>query len=76
MTRIQIKNGRDREDKKLFVPYVFFLSIFMSLPLADRKRERKRERERERERARCKKESYDNKIGRSTAKKESVKLLF
>jgi hypothetical protein len=45
MTRIQIKNGRDREDKKLFVPYVFFLSIFMSLPLADRKRERERGRE-------------------------------
>jgi hypothetical protein len=56
----------------LFVPYVFFLSIFMFLFLADRKRRRKRERER----ARSKEESYDNKIGRSNAKKGSVKLLF
>jgi hypothetical protein len=50
MTRIKMKNkGRDRKNKKHFVPYILFLSIFMSLPPADRKRVSERERDRARE---------------------------
>jgi hypothetical protein len=45
MTRIKIKKEGTRI-KKVFVSYVFFLSIFMSVPLADRKREKERERAR------------------------------
>jgi hypothetical protein len=70
MTRIKIKGRDSRKDKKLFCSLCFLSLIFMSLPLANMKKERKRER------VTSKKESYANKIGRSNAKKGSVKLLF
>jgi hypothetical protein len=43
MRRIKKIRGRDRNSRKAFIPYVFFVSIFSSLPLVGRKREREKD---------------------------------